>query len=131
MRIMTTTTTLFDEVKKLVGIEDDETSYDAELNLQIRTAISRLNMAGIKFKLGSDLNGKVITVHDFKVGNYKVGEIIPTEETDDRVLEFICVHVQRMLYQEAQTSFYSTLQDLEHELLTTMYYAEMGVDSDD
>lgn len=115
---------LTSKIKTLIGIEPDETLYDAQINLQIKTAINRMKMAGIKCNLGTGDDGSVITVGNFFVGNHTVGEIIPGEKIDEQALEYIAVHVQRMLYQEAQTSFYSTLDDLEHELLTTMYYAD-------
>ena len=115
---------LTNKIKTLIGIEPDETLYDAQIDLQIKTAITRMKMAGIKCNLGTGSDGSVITVGNFFVGNHTVGEIIPGDKIDEQALEYIAVHVQRMLYQEAQTSFYSTLDDLEHELLTTMYYAE-------
>lgn len=115
---------LTSKIKTLIGIEPDETLYDAQINLQIKTAIARMKMAGIKCNLGTGSDDSVITVGNFFVGKYTVGEIIPGDVIDEQTLEYIAVHVQRMLYQEAQTSFYSTLDDLEHELLTTMYYAD-------
>lgn len=118
------TANLTSKVKTLIGIEPDETLYDAQIDLQIKTAIGRMKMAGVEFDLGTGNDGSVITVANFFVGKHTVGEIIPGNLIDERALEYIAVHVQRMLYQEAQTSFYSTLDDLEHELLTTMYYAE-------
>lgn len=116
------TENLTSKIKTLIGIEPDETLYDAQINLQIKTAITRMKMAGVKCNLGTGSDESVITVGNFFVGNHTVGEIIPGDVIDEQALEYIAVHVQRMLYQEAQTSFYSTLSDLEHELLTTMYY---------
>lgn len=115
--------TLISNVKTMLGIDEEETVYDYQIELQIRTAIGRLKMAGINAVLGQDNAGKVITVSNFKVGEHVVGEIISNRNSNERALEFIVVHVQRMIYQDAQTSFYATLSDLEHELLTTMSYS--------
>lgn len=115
--------TLLSNVKTMLGIDAEETVYDSQIGLQIRTAIDRLKMAGINATIGQYNDGKIITVANFKVGEHVVGEIILDKKTNERALEFIVVHVQRMIYQDAQTSFYATLNDLEHELLTTMSYS--------
>ena len=123
--------TLLGNVKTMLGIDAEETVYDSQIDLQIRTAIDRLKMAGINATIGKYNDETIITVANFRVGEHVVGEIIVNKNTNERALEFIVVHVQRMIYQDAQTSFYATLNDLEHELLTTMSYSVLEDDLDE
>lgn len=117
---------ILDNIKTLCGIEAFEEAYDAEVLLLINSAVGRMKMAGVNDAvLGLDSDGKVITVGEYRVGKYKVGELIPTADTNERVLEFIATHVKIGLNQDANSTYYSIMRERESELLTTMYYAQM------
>lgn len=120
--------TLLSTIKEFIGVESDELVYDKQIDILVRAAIGSLKMAGIDAPLGTDGEGRTIYVGQFRVGHHKVGEIIMSEEANEKVIEYLGVYTMRRLYQEAQTSMYETLKEREHELLVIMTYTDMILD---